>query len=164
MFLHPLLQVWGIWRRSPYLPTFQMLFLMQSVYHQLHQQTFLFSTLIISYLDTHIWLAPLILGFYLMSMPIWIMLAKGNNMTKSVLKNGWSPGKWVYYFKKTQNRYHMYFVANVPLCTKKSQSLLFQYSLRWSSAVLEDLFWTLRLRILVGLPSFSQWSVVLVGI
>lgn len=46
---------------------------------------------LVIFTEKHVWLAPLILGFYFLSMPLWIVLARRNSLTNKVLSDGWSP-------------------------------------------------------------------------
>ncbi|XP_018017979.1 solute carrier family 41 member 1 isoform X2 [Hyalella azteca] len=41
--------------------------------------------------SSELWLAPLIIGAYLLSLPLWVWLASRNEHTKEVLYSGWTP-------------------------------------------------------------------------
>ena len=43
------------------------------------------------YAENHPWVAPVILGVYLVSISLWIHLAKQNSLTEKVLYTGWTP-------------------------------------------------------------------------
>lgn len=42
-------------------------------------------------LDTKIWILYVILGFYLLMLPIWIVVVLKNKYTRNVLTSGWVP-------------------------------------------------------------------------
>lgn len=46
---------------------------------------------IFTILDTHIWVAYVLIGIYLILLPLWITVVLYNSYTCKVLKSGWIP-------------------------------------------------------------------------